>query len=151
MGLPEILELVTTRLEAVPTVKNVWNYKRLAVASPKFKALFQDPEAQKLHTWFVVRESSPAADEGTQAYRRIHNMVLMGYYAVSDTDASELAFNAIIQDVCDAFDPLDGRTYAGAVDWSGPLQVDGPTSLMFGPVLCHAVKISHRIEDFLQS
>jgi hypothetical protein len=149
MSLPNVIAAVTARLTAVPSTKNVYSYAREAKEMAQFTKLFLDPAAKTIHAWMVTREGTAARDEELSTYRRTHSIVMMGYYAVNDTLNSEGAFQGIIEDVCQAFDPLALRQYDGAVDWSDPVQVEGPTVLMYGQVLCHAVKLIHRVQEVI--
>lgn len=149
MPLPDIIAAVTARVAAVAGAKNVYSYAREAREQKKFQELFQDSQAKKLHTWMVTRQATQTRDEGTTTYRRIHEIAIMGYYSVDDEQNSEGAFQALIEDVCAAFDPLPLRQYGGVYDWSQPVQVEGPTVLMYGQYLCHAVKLVHRVEELI--
>ena len=149
MPLPDIVAAVTARVTAVAGVKNVYNYAREAKEQKQFQQLFQDPANNKLHTWMITREATETKDDGATCYRRIHRIAIMGYYAVDDLANSEGTFQGLIENVCAAFDPLPLRQYGGAYDWSQPVQVDGPTVLMYGQYLCHAVKLIHRVEELI--
>jgi len=149
MPLLEVIAAVTARVKAVESAKNVYSYARDVKEQKDFVALFQDPQNKKLHTWMVTREGTPAQDDGVGTYRRPHRIAIMGYYSVDDANNSEGTFQQIVEDVCNAFDPLPLRQYDGKYDWSRPCQVEGPTVLMYGSYLCHAVKIVHVVEELL--
>jgi hypothetical protein len=149
MPLPDIIAAVTARVAAVPSAKNVYSYAREAKDPKVFQDLFKDQAKGKLHTWMITRQGTKAIDDGVGAYRRIHEIAIMGYMALNDKENSEATFQGIVEDVCNAFDPLTLRQYDGAYDWSQPCQVEGPTVLMYGQYLCHAVKIVHRVEELL--
>ena len=149
MPLPDIITAVTARLAAVTSAKNVYSYAREAKEQAAFIALFKDTTAGNIHTWMVTRQATVTRDEGVGTYRRIHEIVMMGYMSVNDAANSEATFQGVIEDVCLAFDPLALRQYDGAYDWSQPVQVEGPTVLMYSQYLCHAVKLIHRVEELL--
>jgi hypothetical protein len=154
LPLPDIIAAVTARVAAVAGLVNVYSYAREAKEQKEFQQLFQDPANNKLHTWMVTREGTETRDDGVGCYRRIHKLAIMGYYSVDDLANSESTFQGLIEDVCAAFDPLALRQYPNAegvpqYDWSQPVQVDGPTVLMYGRYLCHAVKLVHRVEELL--
>ncbi len=149
MPLPDIIAAVTARVRAVASAKNVYSYAREVREQKDFVALFQDPGAKKLHTWMITRAGTASKDDGTTARRRIHEIAIFGYMSVDDANNSEATFNGVIEDVCLAFDSVFLRQYGGLYDWSQPCQVEGPTVLMYGPYLCHAVKIVHRVEELL--
>lgn len=149
MPLPDIIAAVTARLDAVPSTVNVYSYAREAKEPKKFIELFKDIVKGNIHTWMVTRQATSTKDDGTGTYRRIHEIAMMGYYSVNDAVNSEGTFQSIVEDVCAAFDPLALRQYGGKYDWSQPLQVEGPTVLMYGQSLCHAVKLIHRVEELI--
>jgi len=149
MPLPDIIAAVTARVTAVASTKNVYSYARSAKEQADFLALFKDPAGPTLHTWMITRQNTGSKDGGVGTYRRIHEIAIMGYYSLDDKANSEGTFQGIIEDVCLAFDPLKLRQYAQTYDWSQPCQVEGPTVLMYGQYLCHAVKIVHRVEELL--
>jgi hypothetical protein len=157
LALAKIVTAVATRLEAVASVRNVYDYLREAKDGKKFIDLFQDKEGLKnLHTWMITRERTDKKDEGISLTRHTHHIVMMGYFAVNDLQQSETTFQGIIEDACQAFDPLPLRQYtgtvaAGMVDWSQPVQVEGPTVLMYGNYLVHAVKLLHKVEELVYS
>jgi hypothetical protein len=149
MPLPEIVTAVTDRLIAVSGTRNVYSYPRNIKEISQFKHLFADLQAKNIHTWMVTREATEKRDEGIEQCRHIHSIVMMGYFSVNDAGDSESAFQTLIEEVCQAFDPFALRQYDGLVDWSQPVQVQGPTVLMYGPSLCHAVKLIHKVEEVL--
>jgi hypothetical protein len=154
LPLPDIIAAVTARVAAVEGVKNVYGYAREAREQKKFQELFQDPAAKKLHTWMITRSGTATKDDEMSAYRRIYEIAIFGYFSVDDAAESEAEFQALIESVCLAFDPLRLRQYPNAegvpqYDWSQPVQVEGPTVLMYGQYLCHAVKLIHRVEELL--
>jgi hypothetical protein len=143
----DIITAVTARLTAVTSAKNVYSYVREAKEQAVFAALFKDTVAGNIHTWMVTRQATVTKDEGVGTYRRIHEIAMMGFMSMNDAANSEGTFQSIIEDVCAAFDPLALRQYGGAYDWSQPVQVEGPTLLMYSQYLCHAVKLIHRVEE----
>jgi hypothetical protein len=153
MALPDVIAAVTARLAAVPSARNVYSYAREAKEASAFLKLFSvagaNPAVKTIHAWMVTRAATAVKDEEVQTYRRTHEIVMMGYFAVDDAANSEGIFQQIVEDICQAFDPLSLRQYDGLVDWSEPVQVDGPTVLMYGAYLCHAVKLVHRVQEVI--
>jgi len=149
MPLADIITAVTARVAAVPTAKNVYSYAREAKEQAASLAIFKDVTAGNIHTWMITRQATIAKDDGVGTYRRIHEIAIMGYMSVNDKVDSEATFQGVIEDVCLAFDPLALRQYGQVYDWSQPVQVEGPTVLMYGQFLCHAAKLVHRVEELL--
>lgn len=147
MALSEVIAAVATRLESVESVRNVYTYIREARDVKKFSDLFKDPAAGVIHTWMVTRSATAKRDDGTGCTRHIHDIKLLGYYSLNDKEASEAAFQQIVEDACAPFDSLQDRQYGGAFDWSQPVQVNGPTVLMYANVLVHAVELLHKVEE----
>lgn len=149
MPLPDIITAVTARLAAVASARNIYSYAREAKEQKAFIELFKDTVAGNIHTWMVTRQATVTRDEGTGTYRRIHEIAMTGFMSLNDAANSEGTFQSVIEDVCAAFDPLPLRQYGGAYDWSQPVQVEGPTVLMYNQYLCHAVKLIHRVEELI--
>jgi hypothetical protein len=147
MPLADIIAAVTARVTAVASAKNVYSYAREAKEQKKFQDLFKDATAGNIHTWMITRQGTVTRDDGVGTYRRIHEIAIMGYMSVNDAANSEATFQGVIEDVCLAFDPLALRQYGQVYDWSQPVQVEGPTVLMYGQYLCHAAKLVHRVEE----
>lgn len=148
MSLRNAIARVTERLAAVPDIKNVYSYRREARDIQKFMQLFKDPAAKNIHAWMVTREATATVDEESQAYSRTHTIVMLGYLSVNDAENSEGTFQDLIEDACAAFDPLKARQYDGEFNWSTGVSVDGPTTLMYGAVLCHAAKLTTKIREY---
>ena len=148
MSLRNAIDAATARLAAVPNIKNVYSYRREARSMDQFLALFKDPTAKNIHAWMVTREATATVDEESQAYSRTHTIVMLGYLSVNDLANSEGTFQDLIEDACAAFDPLNARQYGGQFNWSTGLSVDGPTTLMYGAVLCHACKLTTNIREY---
>jgi hypothetical protein len=149
LPLNEVITAVTARLESVASVKNVYSYIREAKDGKKFIDLFKDPAAGVIHTWMITRAATKKMDDGTGCTRHIHDIKMLGYYALNDREASESTFQQIIEDACAPFDSLQDRQYGGQFDWSQPVQVNGPTVLMYANVLVHAVELLHKVEEVI--
>lgn len=142
---------VTSRLAAVAGVgPNVYDMVRAAVTDAEFKAIFQQgasPQQQSVLAWQVTRESTAAKDEAMQAMSRTHNVVITGFMGFQD-GVSEPVFQALIEDICAAFDPYSQRHFNGQFDWSGPTQVESVKLGMLGSVLVHAARLVYPVREF---
>jgi hypothetical protein len=129
---------------------NVYDQIRFANDDAQFKALFvdatTDPSAPVVNTWMVHRDATSARDKEMQAYGRIHQIVMTGYFAFKD-GVSSVPWETTVEAICSAFGPYSARHFGG-FDWSGPPQVEGNKLVFFGNVLCHTARIVHTFEEF---
>lgn len=141
------VDAVAARLETVTGIGQVYNMMGAPKDEAAFKARYSD--GTKILAWEVTREGSQGKDqhEGSTAMARIEQVVIYGYMSFKE-GVSEPLFQALVDSVCDAFDPLHLRQFDGAFDWSGPLDVDGPKFARLGNYLVHYVRMVYPVRQF---
>jgi hypothetical protein len=138
---------VVERLQSVSAIGQVYNMLGSAPDESTFKARYSD--GTKIHAWEVTREGSKGLDnaENENAMSRTEHVVIYGYMSFKNGE-SEPVFQALVDAVCAAFDPLAGRQFGGAYYWSGPLDVDGPKFARLGNYLVHFVRMTYPVTQF---
>lgn len=158
-SLVEIRAAIVARLESVEGIGRVHDYERYAENMKKLKDLYlvpavpADPEAdppvlaQKayLQGFFVRRISTSVSAPALNSKTVRHRWRIRGYRALDDDGSSELAFDAVLEDIRAAF--AADVTLGGVVDTThvGPeagLQLEESAPLIFADVLCHGARFS---------
>lgn len=137
-------------MDGVTDIGVVHDYERLATDWIKFLSFYKPAGKNYIRGWSITRQKSPEKGNGeddtaAHQYRRMHNMVIRGYYGLKDSDASEKVFQDLVETVCDTF--RGKPTLNGKADDSSPPQVDIFETRMFGTVLCHYVEIRIVVEE----
>jgi hypothetical protein len=162
MSALDAVSAVWTRLKTVDGVgPNVYNMLRQATTDAAFKQIFVDastnPAQPIVRAWRVTRVGTAGKDEELQAMSRTHNVEVSGFMSFQD-GVSEPIFQQVIENISDAFDPLDGgsnlRRFVsaqypqGQFDWSGPFQIVGPRVGTLSSVVVHSVVMNYPVREF---
>lgn len=127
-------------------------YQRLASDWGGFLKLFRTGE-NKIHGWNVTRIGTDERLNTSCGSARYHLFAFRGYMGVDDSAASELAFQQVIENICEAF--RRDMDLAGAADPGyddayqdiGVVQVETVEPRMFGSVLCHSAELRYRCRE----
>jgi len=139
---------IVATLNTVPDIGVVHDRERYAGEMNKQRALYV--RDGKLNGWFVSRRSQRNEPRGVGNNRRLvaTQWELRGYRALYDDESSEIAHDAVIDGIVDAFradpelggtvidqlsDPYDEGTLGPQLALSGPV--------MFAGVLCHRASL----------
>ena len=159
----EIGDAISSEISSVAEAGRVHSYQRWSADLGKYLDLFRweasDGLAQ-IRGWVLTRERAgeEAASIGSSAaggftpvglVRRTHTFLLFGIMSAEDAVGSEVAFQDLLEDICDRF--RDNKTLR-LLDESGaprvrslerlqPPQVDMIELRTFGSVLCHYAEI----------
>jgi hypothetical protein len=151
MSYTAIVADIKSKLMKIPDVGVVHDYARWSNDMAKFIQLFaRDLPAGKkeVRGWEITRVAAPEKKRGNTFFR-IHRFQVSGYMGLLDAEATDIAFQELIDTVCSKFrvaEPADGD----AAPW---FYMDGPDSgkscvqaetidtRMFGSVLCHHADI----------
>jgi hypothetical protein len=124
---------LTAQLQTIPNIGLVHPYERLTVEPDLSAGVFG--ETQALRAWTVTRES--ASHERAPGLETLgqERLVLRGFMSVDDTQASELVFQDLLEQIAALLRPTQT---VGAFDRVGPLQIEEVTHTMLGSThLCH--------------
>ncbi len=145
---------IVARLQAIPAIGIVHAYQRYAAREAQLKELYVHDG--RLSGWFVrrtgVSETSLPAKQTLETAR----WLIRGYRAVDDAGASELAFDALIDQIRAAFlpysinpAPLDA-VYRDAEGKQTGAALDESVPVLFAGILCHSAKITLITRRFIQ-
>ncbi len=138
-------------LETVSGIGLVHKYQRVAVNWAKVLELFKD-SSDRINGCMITRvnRKTHALAMGGENIRSQHFVIRM-FYAVSDTDESELTFQLLVDAVCDALaanETLNGTCLAISDIGAGesPAGITGPQAEVIEPrffanILCHYAEI----------
>jgi hypothetical protein len=135
-------------LQAVPDIGRVHAYQRYAHNLQHLAALYRSEAHEQLRGWNVSRVAT-----GESGNRQAHNVEIvqwrvLGVMALNDLEASELAFDQLIEAVRNQF--AQDETLGGTVaQCSDPDNADGESGIqledmspgMFAGVLCHLARL----------
>lgn len=137
---------ILATLQAVPDVGRAHGFERYAADRTRMRTLYvaNIGGLQQLRGWFVRRRSFSSTRTGAVRRTVTINWEIVGYMAIGDEAETELAFDALIDVIAQAFH--DNPNLSGAVtttifdDGAGVTLVDS-APVMFAGVLCHAATL----------
>lgn len=143
MTIDAIRTAIVAQLTGVAGVGTVHRFQRYAHKQSDFKTFYESDG--KVLGWFV-RRISTAEREDTNTYNKvIHRWRIEGVMSLDDATESEVAFDALIEAVRDAFrndETLGDVVETTVVDGQAGLQLDDSGPAMFAGILCHHARLS---------
>jgi len=149
MSLENIREQIKVILSAVPGVGIVHDYLRRADTDLKFKELFLytgGEGTQRYNGWMITRVKTPSKTASVTHEERSHTCRIIGIYGLDDDGASEIIFQELIEDICQAF-RAEYQLNSTAAN-TEPVQVDLVEPRMFGNVLCHYCELTLQADEY---
>ncbi len=148
MSLVAISERIKTILSATAGVGVVHDYERWAADWTTYLDLFsvEDETGKRINGWEFMRKKTPAATESVTHDERNHTFLIRGLYGLKDSDASELVFQQIIEDICASF--RSNFQLNSTAENTEPVQVDLVENRIFGNVLCHYCELKLMVDEF---
>ncbi|MDE0331595.1 MAG: hypothetical protein OXL41_06965 [Nitrospinae bacterium] len=162
----EIGDAISAEISSVPGTGRVHSYQRWSADLGKYLDLFRWPMSDgltQIRGWVLTRERAgeDVASIGSNASggftpsglsRRTHTFLLFGIMSAEDAVGSEVAFQDLIEEICDRFRDdkvlrlLDesGSSRVLSLERLQPPQVDLIELRTFGNVLCHYAEIRVR-------
>lgn len=145
MSLSIIRTKIKTKLEAISTVKSVYDFRRYCNDWATYQDLFVKDD--RVNTWEIERVSFSAVGHGGSGdvEDKTHNFIIRGFYSVLDSLATEKTFQDIVESIVSDFinDPTLGGT-AKQVHYpiTGELRIG-----KLGSVLCHIAELHFSVTD----
>ena len=153
MSYAGIRDALVTRVQAVSGIGNVW---------PRFRWFLDDVDSSAFATiavvndyvnvWFVSRTDSDDTQpsDSESAWRRRHEMIIVGFFSVHDADNTEGIFQVLVDAIRDNLRTGD-RTLGGAAMTYSLTKAQGIGFETYGPspILCHTVTIKLTVEEVL--
>lgn len=135
---------LTAQLRTIPNIGLVHPYERLTVEPDLSSGVFGD--AQALRAWTLTRESVGNERAPGLESRGEERLVLRGFLSVDDPQASELVFQALLEDVAALLRPVHT---VGVFDRVGPLQIEQVAHSRVGQThLCHFAQCAWPVEAY---
>ena len=149
----DIANQITSRLAAVPNVGRVHHYQRNLNALETVKAEFFDHNLGRIAAWTCSRESFTDTQSSNIENTRVSTWVLRGYMSVEDSQATEVLFQQVIDNICEAFRPQDDL--GDTVELIQPVQARTIGYSMLGKpdsgILCHSAELVLQVQEFYQN
>ena len=121
----------------------IHEYERWAANWKDYLAFFK--EGSKIKGWTITRSRTPEENKTPSTNTRIHTFIIRGYYSLDDSEATEVTFQDLIEDIATAF--RTKPTLNGTAFDCSPLQIDSVAAIMFGNVLCHFCQLRLDVEE----
>lgn len=102
MSYATINAAIKTLLEGVSGIGRVHAYDRWVKSKEEIKQELYHENSRRLHAWMISRFKLEEADASKSHNDTRHHIRLRGVYAHNDADASETAFQALVDSVCAA-------------------------------------------------
>lgn len=152
MSTPNVIRAaIKARLETVTGIGVVHGFSRYARRSADMVKFYQDGDKGPLRGWHIrrLRRSQTAGKDGrgggSNTPKTVINQWLMeGFLSLQDGDASERAFDELLESIVLAFDgddTLGGAVISCTTDQGAGVQQEVNEHAMFGSVLCHRAKL----------
>jgi hypothetical protein len=133
---------LVAQLGTIPDIGLVHPYERLIVEPDLAPGVFG--ETQQVRAWTLTRHSILPERLPGITQRAQDRLVLRGYMSVDDTQASELAFQDLLEAVATTLRPMHT---VGSFDRVGPLTIEQVGHVRLGQThLCHAAQCTLPVE-----
>ena len=133
---------IVARLAAVPGIGAVHRYQRYTAWEPGLRRLYESNGT--LLGWSVRRVATAERADAASYNQVVHRWRIEGVMSLNDEAASELAFDALIEAIRDAFradETLGGAVETTAVDGQAGPQLEDSGPAKFSGVLCHHARL----------
>ncbi len=159
MSVAAIRTAIVTRLNSVASIGVVHDRERYAADQSKLKSLYWSAPLNRLQGWYVRRQQTSEVGEIRQTSVEQIRWRLVGFMAFDDATSSEIAFDALIERVRDAFrvdDTLGGSVAQCSIPVDGggagesAIQLDDCGPAMFAGVLCHVARLGLNTIRYLE-
>lgn len=158
MSLDAIRTQLRALIAAVPNIGQVHDRERYVREEAKFRQLYLYTPAggqEQLRGWWLRRSGTEERSLAVGRTLNVHTWQIRGYMTLNDEQASELAFDALIEASRDAVraDPTLGGVcmqspLAGGNNTDG-LQVLESAPVLFCGVLCHSALLELKTWSYL--
>lgn len=147
MSLDTARAAIVAQLNAIPDIGRVHDRERYVADMVGLKALYVADIGgqQQLRGWYVRRVATPQTSRALGRYERTYAWHIRGFMALSDAEASELAFDALIEAICARFradETLGGAVASTVIEGEAGIQVKESGPVLFAGVLCHAATLT---------
>lgn len=143
--LSQIRDAIAAKVLTVANIGQVHKYDRFAKGEKDFRLLYEFNG--QIRGWNIRRITRSDTAETMLSSNVINKWSIKGFMSLADADASELVFDGLIEDLCEAFrlDPtLGGLIFSTVIPAKGMLagiQVEDSGPVMFAGVLCHSARL----------
>ncbi len=143
--LTQIRDAIAAKMATVTGIGLVHKYERFAKGEKDFRAFYE--YNGQIRGWNIRRITRSETSKMMGSADVINRWRIRGFMSMSDADASELAFDGLVEGLCAAFraDETLGGLIASTVmptmgDIAG-LQEEDSGPVMFAGVLCHSASL----------
>jgi len=146
-----ILNQIYNTINSVEGIGVVHKYSRWTNREDVFKSLYgvpltyQNKQIIKINGWEISRKSVKEELRGSFIVFRRHLFVIRGFYGLDDEGASEIEFNLLLENVCEALRKLleTNWTEDPATPWfyNEPPSITDISVIMFSNFLVHVAEI----------
>ena len=148
MSMSAIRDQIKAILSAVAHIGVVHDYERWASDWAAYLELFSviTVTGTYINGWEITRKKTPSVTASVTHDKRTHTFLIRGIYGLKDSDASEITFQDLIEDICSAF--RSNYQLNSTADNTEPIQVDLVENRVFGNVLCHYCELTLIADEY---
>lgn len=144
-----IADAIVRRLATVDNIGIVHNRTRNLIKPDVFKTACIDSTTGIVAAWFIARKSRADAQSSNISNTILHTFYFRGYYGFQDDKQTELTFNKIIDEVCEAFRPQGSLD--DVVELIAPVQVQDIDFRELHGVLCHYAECTLTVQEYISA
>lgn len=134
---------IAAKMLTVPGIGQVHGFERYTEELAKFKAIYVD--AGRVLGWFIRRAGWREKTGSTGHTVITYRWDIRGYMSLQDDLQSELAFDALVDQLAAAFrndEFLGGAVDTTFTDGDAGLQLEDGGPVMFAGILCHSARLA---------
>lgn len=139
----QVRAAILGKLNGVAGVGVVHDYERYAASMAGLTALYKS--GAQLKGWHIRRVATEERSPAVGRYAVTHRWQMRGFWSLDDSAATEKSFDDLVETIRDAFrldDTLGGVVATCTAEEVAGAQVVDSGPVMFGNVLCHAVRLA---------
>ncbi len=143
----QIADAIVVRLAQVEGTGIVHNRQRNLIMPAVFKAACVNSSTGLVASWMVSRKQRTDTQSSNISNTILHTFYLRGYYGMEDAKETEITFNKIVDNVCEAFRPQGSLD--GIVELILPVQVLDIDYRELHGVLCHFAECTLTVQEYI--
>ena len=143
MAYADVRAALKSLLEGISGINKVYDYQRWTADRAVYAALFKDTD--KIHFWCISRRAVTDTRRYTEQVDDVHRIVIRGYMALDDSEATEKTFQDLIDTVRQTL--RQNYTILGTAHNSGPEINTIIEHRVFGEVLCHYCEVELPVRE----
>ena len=145
----QIVDAIAFRIAQVENTGRVWTRQRNLIKPEVFKDACVNPTTGIVSSWMISRKARGDVQSANQSNTIRHTFYLRGYYGLEDNRETELLFNTVVDNLCEAFRPQS--SLGSIIELIEPVQVLDIDYRELHGVLCHFAECTLTVQEFVSA